>query len=286
MLPGLKTTGKTPKVVVTFVYDGGGWNVLRHWPDDWPHLKRLMGGGANYRNALTGSFPAVTACAHATIGTGSFPRTHGITGHNIRADASGSRKAYLEPGNADPSTILVPTLADLYSDATDNAAWVGEIGYQIWHMGMIGYGGKSRPAGQKPVGVYWDEGSASWRPHNPELFRLPATEPGQDVYAAHQAGVHGARLGPGVHAPGRPVDLLQPAGRPVPARSDRRDARLRADRARRPVAALHHLQVARLHRAHLQHVLEVGGPDAAIDRRAARARSSTTSRRRSPASTC
>ena len=187
VLPGLKTTGKTPKVVVTFVYDGGGWNVLRHWPDDWPHLKRLMGGGANYRNALTGSFPAVTACAHATIGTGAFPRTHGITGHNIRADANGSRKAYLEPGNADPSTILVPTLADLYSDATDNAAWVGEIGYQIWHMGMIGYGGKGRPAGQKPVGVYWDEGSASWRPHNPELFRMPATEPGQDVYAAHQA---------------------------------------------------------------------------------------------------
>ena len=81
----------------------------------------------------------------------------------------------------------MPTLADLYSDATDNAAWVGEIGYQIWHMGMIGYGGTSRPAGQKPVGVYWDEGSASWRPHNPDLFRMPATEPGQDVYAAHQA---------------------------------------------------------------------------------------------------
>ncbi|HTG48379.1 MAG TPA: alkaline phosphatase family protein [Actinomycetota bacterium] len=187
VLPGLRTTGKTPKVVVTFVYDGGGWNVLRHWPQDWPVLKRLMAGGANYRNALTGSFPAVTACAHATIGTGAFPRTHGITGHNIRADANGSRKAYLEPGNADPSTILVPTLADLYSDATDNAAWVGEIGYQIWHMGMIGYGGKNRPAGQKPVGVYWDEGSASWRPHNPELYRLPATVPGQDVYASHQA---------------------------------------------------------------------------------------------------
>ena len=187
VLPGLKTTGKVPKVVVTFVYDGGGWNVLRHWQDDWPTLKRLMHGGANYRNALTGSFPAVTACAHATIGTGSFPRTHGITGHNIRADASGSRKAYLEPGNADPSTILVPTLADLYSDATDNAAWVGEIGYQIWHMGMIGYGGRSRSASQKPVGVYWDEGSASWMPHNPELYRMPTSVPGQDVYSTHQA---------------------------------------------------------------------------------------------------
>jgi hypothetical protein len=116
-LPGLRTTGVTPKVVVTFVYDGGGWNVLRQWPNDWPHLARLMREGANYRNALTGSFPAVTACAHATIGTGSFPRQHGITGHNIR-DGATARKAYREPGNADPSDILVPTLADLWYDST------------------------------------------------------------------------------------------------------------------------------------------------------------------------
>ena len=27
-LPGLRTTGVTPKVVVTYVFDGGGWNVL------------------------------------------------------------------------------------------------------------------------------------------------------------------------------------------------------------------------------------------------------------------
>ena len=43
-----------------------------------------MGPGRNYRNAITGSFPAVTACAHASIGTGTFPSQHGITGHNIR----------------------------------------------------------------------------------------------------------------------------------------------------------------------------------------------------------
>src|SRR4030095_12793747 len=53
VLPGLATTRRTPKMVVTYVFDGGGWNVLNHWPDDWPTLKRLMAGGANYRNALT-----------------------------------------------------------------------------------------------------------------------------------------------------------------------------------------------------------------------------------------
>jgi hypothetical protein len=181
-LPGFRTTGKTPKVVVTYVFDGGGWNVLRQWPNDWPNFARLMREGMHYRNALTGSFPAVTACAHATIGTGTFPRQHGITGHNIR-DGAVARKAYRTPGHADPSDILVPTLSDLYHDAT--GAWVGQIGYQVWHMGMIGAGGTDRPATDLPVGVYFDETTGGgWQPHNPLLFRLPEGTPGMDVLDA------------------------------------------------------------------------------------------------------
>ena len=181
-LPGFRTTGKTPKVVVTYVFDGGGWNVLRQWPNDWPNLARLMREGMHYRNALTGSFPAVTACAHATIGTGTFPRQHGITGHNIR-DGAVARKAYGTPGLADPSDILLPTLSDLWHDAT--GAWVGQIGYQVWHMGMLGHGGTDRTAPDLPVGVYFDEpGGGGWQPHNPELFRLPEGSPGMDVLDA------------------------------------------------------------------------------------------------------
>ena len=175
-----------PKVVVTFVFDGGGWNVLDHFRGQWPHLQRLMGEGANYRNAIVGSFPAVTACAHASIGTGTFPFQHGITGHNIR-DGAAPRKAYREPGKADPGDLLVPTLADLWYERTGGEAWVGEIGYQVWHMGMLGYGGKDRADGSKPVGVYWNDGAGHWDPHNPDLFRLPASVPGLDVLARHQA---------------------------------------------------------------------------------------------------
>jgi predicted AlkP superfamily pyrophosphatase or phosphodiesterase len=166
-------------VVVTYVFDGGGWNVLRTWPEDWPNLKRLMREGASYRDAITGSFPAVTACAHASIGTGTYPRGHGITGHNIRAGAEGARKAYGAPGQADPSDILLPTLADLWHDQA--GAWVGEIGYQVWHLGMLGHGGTNRPADDLPVGVYFDEpGGRGWQPHNPQLFRLPNAAPGLD----------------------------------------------------------------------------------------------------------
>jgi hypothetical protein len=184
-LPGLSMTAHPPKVIVTFVIDGGGWNVLHQWPNDWPNLRRLMAGGANYRNAIAGSFPAVTACAHATIGTGTFPRDHGITGHNIRTP-EGVRKAYGKAGWAQPDDILLPTLADLWHDAT--GAWVGQLGYQVWHLGMLGTGGSSRTAPDLPVGVFWDEdGEGGWAPHHPDRYRLPAMTPGLDVYEARKA---------------------------------------------------------------------------------------------------
>ncbi len=187
MLPDIGRPDTRPELVVTFVIDGGGWNVLHRYPDAWPHLRRLMGEGATYRNALHGSFPAVTASAHATIGTGAFPRTHGITGHNIR-DGSKVRKAYGVPGRADPGDILVPTLADLWSDVTSGRAWVGELGYQVWHLGMLGFGARRRSGDDLPVAVYWDETGdpQDWRSHNEELFRLPDGMPSLDTFAAYQ----------------------------------------------------------------------------------------------------
>jgi hypothetical protein len=188
-LPGIVRPAARPEIVVTFVIDGGGWNVLHRYPDAWPNLRRLMRDGATFRNALHGSFPAVTASAHATIGTGAFPRIHGITGHNLR-DGRRARKAYGELGHADPGDILVPTLADLWSDATGNRAWVGELGYQVWHLGMLGRGGASRRGDERPVAVYWDEESdpQDWRSQNDELYRLPVVTPSFDTFEAYRAG--------------------------------------------------------------------------------------------------
>ena len=171
-MPGIPAPRTPPKVVVTFVIDGGGWNVFTHWKNTWPFLRSLMSRSIVYRNAFMGSFPTVTACAHATIGTGRFPRGHGISGHNVRYNGTPA-KAYGTIGQADPSFIVVPTLADAWSEHTGHRAWIGEIGYQIWHLGMIGKGG-TRPLGDKPVAVYFDEDvTKNWQPQNPDLFRMP-----------------------------------------------------------------------------------------------------------------
>ncbi len=154
-LPGIARPASPPAVVVTFVIDGGGWNVLQEFPDAWPNLRRLMGDGANFRNAIHGSFPAVTASAHATIGTGAFPRTHGVTGHNIR-DGRRVRKTYGEPGHANPSDLLVPTLADLWSEATDTAPGSASSATRSGTSGCSGGGGGQATTGsgstQRPTG--------------------------------------------------------------------------------------------------------------------------------------
>jgi Type I phosphodiesterase / nucleotide pyrophosphatase len=177
-LPGLPSPGRPPKLIVTYVIDGGGWNVLNQWPTAWPTLRALMGKALNFRDAVMGSFPSVTACAHATIGTGAFPAHHGVSGHWIRLNGR-IDQAYGTAGRADPSRILTPTLADQWTEETRNRAWVGEIGYQVWHLGMLGRGG--RPLGKRPVAIYYDEDvTKRWQPHNPDLYRLPDGLPGPE----------------------------------------------------------------------------------------------------------
>jgi hypothetical protein len=87
----------------------------------------------------------------------------------------------------DPSFLLEPTLADRWTQSTGDRAWVGEIGYQVWHVGMLGRGG--RPLDEAPVGVYWDEvGGGGWRPHHPDRYRLPHTVPGPERLEELSAG--------------------------------------------------------------------------------------------------
>ncbi len=209
VLPGVPKPAGRPKVVVTYVIDGGGWNVLRHWPDAWPNLRKLMSEGANFRNATMGSFPSVTASAHATIGTGQFPMHHGISGHNIRRDGR-VQKAWGRIGEADPTCLLVPTLAMDYADATGHKAWVGEIGYQIWHVGMTADPGKG-PDGKPPVAIYWDEDVTNrWQPQNPDLFRMPEGLPDREFLTRKLVGYFGEDQGKDIDKHGRRVCCSPP----------------------------------------------------------------------------
>ena len=136
-IPEVEAPGAAPpKMVLVVVWDGGGMDVLQSWPNDWPNLKRIMREGTYIKDTTVGSSPSVTPAIHANIGTGAFPKDHGIVDITIR---DGNRTPDSFPEKS-PKYLLIPTLADLYDQSVNNKAQIGMFGYKGWHLGMLGHG--------------------------------------------------------------------------------------------------------------------------------------------------
>ena len=135
LLPPDRRNG-VPKLILTVVWDGGGTNMLEQWPDSWPNLKSLTAKSASFGNATVGSSPSITPSTHATLGTGFFPSSHGLTDIPVRIGGrivdSWEKKS--------PENLEVETLADLWDRANGNAPLVGLLARDSWHAGMMGHG--------------------------------------------------------------------------------------------------------------------------------------------------
>ena len=158
---------RRPRLIIVVVWDGGGWNVLRRWPQAWPELKTLMAEGTSVRDVLVGSSPSVTPAIHATIGTGAFPKQHGIIDIPLRAGdqvvGSWDRQS--------PTYLTTRSFADVYDLETDNRAQIAMVAEKGWHLGMIGHGAALEGAdrdvavmGEAPGKLYTNE----------DLYDLPA----------------------------------------------------------------------------------------------------------------
>jgi hypothetical protein len=136
-----------PRLIVTLIWDGAGRNVLDEWPDEWPNLRSLIPQGAWIEEAEVGSSPTSSAQIHATIGTGSFPQSHGVVGHSLRVDGR-----IVAPWRSGPEILLRPTLADLYAEAVGDRAVTGMLGTVPIQLGMLGQGAAWR-GNEKPLAV-------------------------------------------------------------------------------------------------------------------------------------
>ncbi len=166
-------TSDPPKLIVTVVWDGGGWNTLEQWPDDWPELRRLMEEGVSYVDATVGSSPSVTPSVHTTLGTGVFPATHGITGVPQRDEEGEIVDSFLKGESS--RFIEVETLAERWDEQNGNRSLVGMVGYEPWHLGMIGKGAE-KPGGDKDDAAWLDVETNEWIT-NPDHYRLPPSLP-------------------------------------------------------------------------------------------------------------
>jgi hypothetical protein len=124
-----------PKLLITWVWDAAGIDVLEEHRGAWPYLESLIPEGTWYENAFVGSSPASTAQAHATIGTGAFPATHGLVSKRMRVGGQ-----IVTPWQFGGMFWPLPTLADLYDLANGNRPVVGLAGTVDIHFGMLGHG--------------------------------------------------------------------------------------------------------------------------------------------------
>ncbi|MFN2490472.1 MAG: alkaline phosphatase family protein [Actinomycetota bacterium] len=126
-----------PKLVVTVVWDGVGTETLELWPGRWPTLERLAARGTTYLNATAGSSPSITPATHSTLGTGVFPRVHRVPAIELRRKDGNVVTTFR--GN-DLSELERTTFADEFDRARGNEPKVGLIGWNPWHIGMMGHG--------------------------------------------------------------------------------------------------------------------------------------------------
>ncbi|HEX6261413.1 MAG TPA: alkaline phosphatase family protein [Actinomycetota bacterium] len=159
-----------PRVITLVVHDGGGWNVLERWPEAWPFQRGLAAEGTTFGNATVGSAPPITAPIHANMGTGTYPRTHGIAENTGRLPDGSLGELFFH--EADPRLMEAETVADAWDVAQGNEAWVGLVGYEAWHLGMMSRGTR-HPGGDRDVAVLWDHRETDDLFTNEEVYRMP-----------------------------------------------------------------------------------------------------------------
>lgn len=143
-----------PKLIVTVVWDGVGRNVLEQWRGSWPTLARLETDGTSFVNASVGSSPTITPAIHSSLGTGAFPRSHGVTGIYYQEPDRSVTGAF---ANRSTEDLELTTFADEIDQAYGNASLVGLIASRSWHMGMLGHGSRIEGGDEDQLGIFREE---------------------------------------------------------------------------------------------------------------------------------
>ncbi|MEH6704939.1 MAG: alkaline phosphatase PafA [Galbibacter orientalis] len=153
-----------PKVVVGIVVDQMRYDYLNRFWDKYQDggFKRMINEGFNCKNNHFNYIPTKTAAGHASVYTGSTPKTHGIIG-NDWYDKNEDRSVYCtedatvnslgtvtDAGKMSPRRMLSSTMTDQLKLATASKGKV--IGVSLKDRGSI------LPAGHAADAAYWFQG--------------------------------------------------------------------------------------------------------------------------------
>jgi hypothetical protein len=132
----------------------------------------------------------VTPAIHTTLGTGVFPWKHAITNIPVRDEHGTVVDAFLKGESS--RFLAAPALAERWDEQTGNRALVGMVGYEPWHLGMIGQGAE-RPGGDKDDAAWLNIDTNQWI-SNASHYRLPralVTTPGLEADLARTDAADG-----------------------------------------------------------------------------------------------
>lgn len=178
-----------PQYVVLLVLDGGLPSYFKL--SSFPHIQALMQQGVTYRHAWDGMLETETPTGHATLGTGSLPRRHGIISFGWVPDNAGDTVD--QPTNPIPiqqgqlEQILwrsgVPSLASLLKKHDRSASVVVTSGHKDYAVDSVG-------GWAADYLMYYAARGQTWTPiaiprHVPPQSVLQA--PGLTAYAPHMA---------------------------------------------------------------------------------------------------
>lgn len=167
LLPAEQRT--KPALVVTMIWDSAGMDLLDRWPRSWPYLRSLTDQGAWFPRAYLNSSPSNTPPSHASIGTGAYPRHHGIVDEYIWYD-----EEMMLALDAGPTVLEVPTLGDVYGAAMAGRAKVGGLATLSGHLMMMGQG-TAYPGGQRQIAVTKEpDETLTGGDESAPLWQLPA----------------------------------------------------------------------------------------------------------------
>lgn len=127
-------SGEAPRLVLLVAWKGVTSRELERKPEAWPVLRGLLEDGVGTLGAVPGSLPLDTAALLATIGTGTLPRDHGITGSLLRNE----KGDVVEPWSEGLPFSVVATLAEHLDELGGQAPRIGLVGGDETDRGLVG----------------------------------------------------------------------------------------------------------------------------------------------------
>ena len=159
----------TPRLVSLIVLDAMRADYFDTHADVMPTLSRLRREGAWFSAARATVLPTVTGVGHATIGTGTDPRIHGITVNNLFNRVTGKFQPAYE--GLDPQELMALTLVDAWNLATDGrAVIIGQGGAMRATAGLVGRG-SCLVGARKVIAASYGGPDGTWET-NPDCYTM------------------------------------------------------------------------------------------------------------------